>query len=309
MENKEKPSLLKNIINAFLTALSGAIVTIFLQWIAMESAIVTISPSAEMNGQYITIISVNNLKKETLSNLSLYFGPDLDIFEIESSDPFELQEKYIEVDSIAPKAKYSVILRTDKAIEKDQIIAESEYKIQLNYPNEDSPLMLQLLQHSALYGGIMFLIMLIEVLLKWKQNVEHFKKTMDLCNEAKEQVKSQEELVQKTQEEVDELKAESDRVINETKSQLLKENQELKSYYTIRIAQLSKELTFWRDTIRKLLYDSRKEFQTADKVIETVTATLKTYTTREHNDEKMDEMLYLAQLIADSKELHSSRNL
>ena len=71
---------------------------------------------------------------------------------------------------------------------------------------------------------------------------------------------------------------------------------------------MRRELSFWRDTVRKMLYNSQSEFQTADKVIETVTSTLKTYTTRKLGDENMDELLYLAQLIADSRELHSKHD-
>lgn len=67
-------------------------------------------------------------------------------------------------------------------------------------------------------------------------------------------------------------------------------------------------MSFWRDTVRKMLYNSQNEFQTADKVIETVTSTLKTYTTRKRSDENMDELLYLAQLIADSRELRNKHD-
>ena len=75
-----------------------------------------------------------------------------------------------------------------------------------------------------------------------------------------------------------------------------------------RISHLRKELSFWRDTVRKMLYNSQNEFQTADKVIDAVTSTLKTYTTQGRSDDNMDVTLYLAQLIADSRELHSKQD-
>lgn len=99
----------------------------------------------------------------------------------------------------------------------------------------------------------------------------------------------------------------SDR-IDLQKEQSKKAINELRLYYFTRISDLQKELSFWRDTVRKMLYNSQNEFQTADKVIETVTSTLKTYTTRKRSEKNMDELLYLAQLIADSRELHSKHD-
>lgn len=307
-DKKEKLNLVRIVCDSILTAVIGSLVTIAFQWFSVESAIVSISPSAEINGQYLTIVSVHNLKEKTLSDLSLYFEPDVDILKIESKDSFELQQQYVKLDSLAPKAKYGVAVWTTQEIKKDHVIAESEYKTQLDYANEDSPFMVQLLKRTVLFWGAMFLIIFGENLYIQNKNAKNYQKMVDLHNEAHEKVKSQEKLIQQIQEDLKKAKEESDQSINEAEARIMKENQELRSYYTVRIAQLSKELAFWRDTIRKLLYDGQKEFQTADKVIETVTVTLKTYTTREHNDDKMDETLYLAQLIADSRELHDIRD-
>ena len=92
------------------------------------------------------------------------------------------------------------------------------------------------------------------------------------------------------------------------KKDTAKDISEIRIYYSAHISDLRKELSFWRDTVRKMLYNSQNEFQTADKVIDTVTSTLKTYTTRKRSKENMDELLYLAQLIADSRELHGKHD-
>jgi DNA repair exonuclease SbcCD ATPase subunit len=46
-----------------------------------------------------------------------------------------------------------------------------------------------------------------------------------------------------------------------------------------RLSDYAKELDFWRDTIRKILYQGKGETLTAEGVVRQVTQTLKTYST------------------------------
>lgn len=46
-----------------------------------------------------------------------------------------------------------------------------------------------------------------------------------------------------------------------------------------RLSDYSKELDFWHDTVRKLLYNVKHEYRVSDKLIKTVTETLGTYQT------------------------------
>lgn len=145
MSNREKPNLLHIAITSFITTIISLAVSVGIQWLSLESVVVTISPSSELDGKYLTVISVQNLEESTLSNLSLYFDTDFDVLEIKSSDEFEHQKQYVELEQISPKAKYSVIVWTEQPISKGQIIAESDYKTRLDYSNDSSPFLLQIL--------------------------------------------------------------------------------------------------------------------------------------------------------------------
>ena len=112
MSNREKPNLLHIVINALITTIISLAISIGIQWLSLESAVITISSSSELDGKYLTVISVQNLEEATLSNLSLYFDTDFDVLEIKSSDEFEHQKQYVELETISPKAKYSVIVWT-----------------------------------------------------------------------------------------------------------------------------------------------------------------------------------------------------
>lgn len=311
MDNREKPNLLYIAIGALIPTIISLAISVAIQWFTMESAIVNISPSTEVDGQYLTVISIQNLKEETLSNLSLYFDADSDVLEIKSNDEFEHQKQYVELERISPKANYSVMVWTAQPVLKGKIIAESDYKIRLDYSNNNSPFLLQILWFIIPFGCITFFATGIQIWINWKQQIKESKKIDKRCNELQKELEQVNADRQSLQEEINTAQETLENATKEDKKQreiLKKETQELRSYFLVRNSQLRKELSFWRDTVRKLLYNSKDEFQSADRVVETVTSTLKTYTTREHSTDNMDALLYLAQLMADSRELHNRDN-
>lgn len=293
MSNKEKPNLMHIVIEAAIPVIIGLLFTVAVQWLTMESAIVNVSSSAELDGQYLTVVSIQNLKKETLPGLSLYIDSEIDILDMRSSDGFNLHEHYIESGSVSPKSNYTLTIWTEQPILKGQIIAESDYKISVNSSESKTPFTVQILWAMGAAGIIMIIGSSFTLWFSKRQIMR-----------VQNRIREDEEKWEKGSAELEKL---SDKM-KDQKEQSKKAINELRFYYFARISDLQKELSFWRDTVRKILYNSQNEFQTADKVIEAVTSTLKTYTTRKSGDENMDELLYLAQLIADSRELHSKHD-
>lgn len=282
-DKKEKPSLLRTVIEATIPLEVGYLLAVVVQFFTMESVIVNVSSSVELNEQYLTIVSVQNLKAKTLSKLSIYIDSEADVLNIKSDNEYKWEDQYIKFDSIAPKSENDIVIWTEQPIEKKQIVAESDYKTRVSYSQGRTPFIIQILGVLLTAGGVIIFGTSCSLWISKKQLI-------------------------KVQNDIDEFQKKFEKLskdIDNKKKQLDRKNQELRSYYLVRVSDVQKELSFWRDTVRKLLYDSQNKFQTADKLIETVTATLKTYTTRDHSNEKMDEVLYLAQLISDSKELHS----
>ena len=54
MSNREKPKLVHIVIEAAIPVIIGLMFSVAVQWFTMESAIVNISASAELDGQYLT---------------------------------------------------------------------------------------------------------------------------------------------------------------------------------------------------------------------------------------------------------------
>ena len=63
MRNREKPNLLHIAITYFITTIISLAVSVGIQWLSLESVVVTISPSSELDGKYLTVISVQNLEE------------------------------------------------------------------------------------------------------------------------------------------------------------------------------------------------------------------------------------------------------
>lgn len=278
---KEKPNLVHIVVEAAIPILIGLLFSTIAQWITMESVIVNISSSAELEGKYLTVIGVQNLRGKTLSGLSLYIDEAIDILDVESDDSFNLHQQYITSDRLSPKSESTVAIWTQQPILKGNVTAESEYKTELYYSQNRTPFIFRFLWITAVTGVVMIIGSSVTLWIS-KSQIMKVRKGIQ-------------ELQQKSEKLSDEVYAE--------KEQDKKERKEVRLYYLTRISDLQKELSFWRDTVRKMLYNSQNALQTSDKVIDTVTSTLKTYTTRERSNENVDELFYLAQLISDSKEL------
>lgn len=67
-----------------------------------------------------------------------------------------------------------------------------------------------------------------------------------------------------------------------------------------------KELNFWRNTIRKILYQNKVDKNEAEKIIDTVTHTLKTYQTKEKNEYELEEMKVLGKYMNEMEDIEKN---
>lgn len=69
-------------------------------------------------------------------------------------------------------------------------------------------------------------------------------------------------------------------------------------YLLARLSDYSRELTFWRDTIRKMLYQAGAEKKTVENILDQVTTTLRTHGTREDWQSELKTLEIAARLLA-----------
>jgi hypothetical protein len=85
--------------------------------------------------------------------------------------------------------------------------------------------------------------------------------------------------------------------IDKEKANSLKRHLLLKS----KLYEYRKELSFWRDTVRKLLYQNKSYDNGAEELFKTVSSTLKTYQTHENNQFDYEELKVLTKYLNDTK--------
>jgi hypothetical protein len=80
----------------------------------------------------------------------------------------------------------------------------------------------------------------------------------------------------------------------------------IRVYLSARISEYQKELDFWRDTIRKVIYEETKNKNDAEKLIDQVSLALKTYSLRENSTLDLDFMLKVSDMLATYKKGETS---
>jgi len=102
-------------------------------------------------------------------------------------------------------------------------------------------------------------------------------------------------------EDLSRIKQESQGLIEQL-DQIKNESQRLKLLLVSRLSDYHKELSFWRDTIRKILYGAGKSKSNAEAIINEVTRTLKTFGTTESYDDNFDAIRIAADMISRDKD-------
>jgi hypothetical protein len=158
------------------------------------------------------------------------------------------------------------------------------------------------LLYSLIFGFFLFYIQtrLDESDQKHQKRVAEVREELDKAKiEERNLVEKQEKLGEETTRTVDDLRKE----INEVR----KADARIRILQGARLGDYSKELDFWRDTIRKVLYQSSSDEKISEMLIRQVTESLKTYGTLESSKD-YDAIAAMAKLLTDSSRLQVDKS-
>lgn len=284
MEKKLRINLKQIILECVLPIIFVSIIGYLSTFVKFEDAKISISESVFENGQYISLISVNNFKNKNIDTLSLFFSDDCSLLSVQKNDYVILDGDYIKI-TVPPKEKISFYVLTENKATEDTIRCVYDGKIVLNYQNSKEAEFLKTIKSIL----IIIIIYSISIIINFILHRKMVSKIAKRCDDIE---------IKLAQSIADAEKAEK-KIID-----AFKRYRKEKIFYQTRISQLRKELNFWRDTIRKLLYDSKHQEQFSEKILEAVTNNLKTYTTSDRSDNTIDDVLFIAELIskAETKE-------
>lgn len=257
---------------------------------------ITIGQSARVSDKFITPINISAYKeidklkitfpiklneKQISSNVPLYVKSVDNNIGVDNSSTFELT-------AVSENSSVQLLISTREVINDKNIkINKNGNNISVNYDSEISnPAQEQLI--NIIITTVMFFLVLNFV--TWLQNKRSDRERLKM-----------EELIDRYANNI-EAKA---RDMNELREDFIRSknnNAKVRVLLQAKLNDHKKELSFWRNTIRKILYEIPDGDKKAEKLIGTVTSSLGTYSTNEKNEHDFEALKVAAALLRDSEE-------
>lgn len=290
-------------VTVAVTFLVTLVLRTSIEYFAASKGTVLLGPFTTIQSQIYMPVDIANFRYKPLDNLVLSIPKLTDIPEIVSSSPIQIEEvpdvvgtsdrKRIQISGLEPNQITRLLIPTANQNEAELFRVVNAKQVGLAIePVEhiQSPIVSALEKElfSAAVTSILFGLLMLGFLASGARIEERLK------------------------EQVQESKQES-QALNARVTKLTQNTEEVrKNFYRVkvllfaRLSDYSKELDFWRDTIRKILYQTTGENTTSEMVISQVTRTLKTYgTLRGDSVEDFEAIKVLAGILSDSREPES----
>lgn len=263
----------KNIIfEAIITTLSSVLISSIVFTITgistSEKIGIFISDSNEVDGEYITMINIKNYQdSDKIDKLEINIKND--VIKVNSELEFKKDENKIIIEDIYPSYNGSIVLVTNEKVDNSKLNIYCSSKSNIEWINESKNI-IDNVKHNIIIYSITIFIMTFGSNL-YMQNM--YKKSEKLKDEKIALINKDTEI---NKERIKEIEAQ---VIEHKK-----EKRTVRRYLISIIKDYSKELSFWKDTIRKTFCKNKKDLKTMDDFFEFVTINLKTYKTLEKCD-------------------------
>ncbi|MFE4352452.1 hypothetical protein [Peribacillus butanolivorans] len=265
-----------------------------------DISIITIGDSTKLEEKQF-LHPVNISAFEDIENLRIRVPGKITEKEIKSNIPINIEivknninptsDSVFEITKIQADSNVELILITDQSLNDKEIVVNGNgNKVNVEYTSElKNPITGQIISSAA----SAFLYTIILVILMYysneRQNIKMAK--LDAL------LKVNEDQISYTNNELESIKVD---LIKE-KENGMKKNILLQA----KLNDYRKELNFWRNTIRKIIYQSYqspKGEKTAEQLMEIVSSSLKTYQTNEKQNHDFESLKVLSKMIKDIDE-------
>jgi TolB-like protein len=287
-----RPRLLET--KSLTTAILTTIVTFFVMlvlnfvtdWATEDNGVVRIPPPFATSQRRNVTIDIVNFTRKVQDGLIFSVPSSINLAEADSFPPVQIervpdslgtnQALRIRLSGLQPLATTRLLLPYPPGMANAATISlvnASEKRFRVESPTDTPNPNLAILKSAATSAVITAVLYLLFALWLRDQQNRVAALVAQLRLEA-------EAASQRTKESVTEVMRVQDNMatrINEAHNNHLR----VKIVLLARLSDAAKELTFWRDTIRRLLFSKADGFAVPDKLIEEITSELKTHSTRE----------------------------
>jgi hypothetical protein len=238
-----------------------------------------------------TLIDFKNYQSNTLKDILIKVPDIIDLNEVMASQPLELQKQSnnivpndwteLKVGSIPSNSSVSLFFKIhDNVDSRDIVIDKNGNNLDIIYAGDRKNPLYENIKLILIY--VMIYSVIIVISNYWLLSVE-----------SKRQ-KLMEERLASSEKEMESFRKQSNDIIKEAKRNYAS-YKKAKLLLLARINDYSKELSFWRDTIRKILCNISKEKQ--DEIIRTITGNLRTYQTSNWDESYFESLDILTNVI------------
>ena len=267
---EKKGSNSKIIVDAIVTSLISSLILLVINsgvyWFTKEKINITVTTSSYINNEYVTVISIKNFQNnKSISEINLWLD-NVIIKNISTELKNETTNNNIKINNIVPNYAGNIIIYSEKEFNEQNLRVELNEKYNLVFTGsqkETAYIEIRNYLGTVFIYFIEFSIMLYlaknftnKKIEKLEKQVEEEKKVLKLLEHSQEATKKEAKELQR-------------RIM---KNKLVLER---------KLSDYSRELNFWKDTIRKMLYGIGKDEMKRKDIFEIVTDNLKTYRTKE----------------------------
>ncbi|KQU24983.1 hypothetical protein ASG65_16790 [Bacillus sp. Leaf13] len=329
MSSRVFESIIMLLVAGIFTFFSGLAVSYFTDY----KSVVTIGESTQVaKDQYI--LPVNLSAFEDLKNLRLSIPGSLTEKQIKSNKPINIKVvtsnlgttngTVFEIKKLPLDSNTELVLLTNKKLnDKEIIVYGNGNKVNVKYAKEmENPLKAQvktIITNAVMYAILLGVIYYLanrrqdkkikafeeerdEKIKEVRENHENIQKIMDIREETlNKTMEASSRIVEDTKRSMEKL----DKKLDESEKALEKFKIDSKKSQILLLAKLNdyrKELNFWRDTIRKIIYQLPNGDSKAEQLIKIVSKSLKTYQTHEKQEHDFEALKVLSKMIRDMEQ-------
>ena len=272
--------ILESIILAIFTSLFSVGITYLITDVLSKSSCnINVGTSVIDNNKYITPVVISNKsinKAIRKMEISISNYNSIENITINLSCNIDKKNNLVVIDYIPPNETISLLLVTKNIVNIKELKISYDGKLNTIDLSSKTEVFKRII-FQLIIGSLMFSVLFLIIFdLKSKETeiVSNFKK------ESKEVLEKM------------------DRYKNELNN-LETRAHKSRIYNSARIYDYSKELNFWRNTIRKILYNNGSN--DGEKIIDMVTKELKTYGTLSDSETEFQDLYYMARNIIDTE--------
>jgi hypothetical protein len=282
------------IFEIVITVLFTTLVSIIITYVfGKEQCNIDIGTSVLSNNQYYTSITISNSgKNKAIKKLEISTS---DFNEIEDgimnlSYNLDKSNNVLTINYIPPDETFSLFIITKNVVNLNSIRVAYDGKINTTYLKDKTSFYIVIISQVIIYTIMLIILQIIDYKRDLKRN-EKFKEVQSELDEYQRIVNA----IKVDYDIMVEKDNQSRRAVTQFETKLYR----MKIYYLARMNDYSKELDFWKDTIRKIMYQKVSKKKDNEEVFDIVTKELKTYGTRSKTESYYDELSYLAQNMKD----------